>query len=377
MASPLRGSAPYTEKEELDANPSDESKGSKGSDDAETKPGFKVVAKLEHKTSLVECLDRRSNSSSSGGDGGKTNNTDDEKNTPNETVSVKKEDNEEPPREVTITKRLLKSPLEGFVLSNVLSKTECESLLKGVTKSGRNYTFWNPEALDKRDTRNVDTVEVFDESLAAALWSRVREHVLKEVEIPEENDDWEYGLEGKWVACGMNPRMLFARYSPRGHFSPHTDGHVVIDFNHRSLHSVIIYLNTCEEGGSTQLFKPMDHKRKKFIQDAKGRFRLPQDMVADKALPRVGSLLSFSQHLMHEGEPVGDGCTKFIIRTDVMYKRTPAVCTSPKDLEAYDCFIKAGEAEANKEYEKAANLYSRISRLSEKFAKMVHVYDMC
>jgi len=286
-------------------------------------PGFKVVDKVEHRISMATYL------------GGKS-----------ETNTDRKE----------ITKRNLCMPLDGFVLSNVLSATECNNLLDGLRKSGHNYTFWNPEAPNVTDTRNVDTVEIYDQTLANEIWNRVKDNVTKHIDIPKENDIWEYGLEGRWVACGINPRLLFARYSSGGHFSPHTDGHNVIDFNTRSLHSVIIYLNDCKEGGGTQMFYPIDYKDKKFVKDAKGRFRFDESKVADKALCRSGSMLSFSQHIMHEGEPVGEGCVKYIIRTDVMYVRTPKVCTSEKDLQAYDCYIKAGEAESRKEYDSACNL---------------------
>lgn len=50
-------------------------------------------------------------------------------------------------------------------------------------------------------------------------------------------------IEGTWSAYGINHELMFGRYGPGGHFAPHTDGYTVRDFNHRSLYSVIIYLN--------------------------------------------------------------------------------------------------------------------------------------
>lgn len=273
-----------------------------------------------------------------------------------------------------IKKRVLKRPLQGFVLSSVLSKKECEGLLRGAAAGGRKFTFWNPDELDRTDTRNVDTIEVRDAGVAGEIWRRVRHLVAEKINIPAENDDWEYGLEGTWQACGINPRLLFGRYGEEGHFSPHTDGHVIIDFNHRSMYSVIIYLNDCKQGGSTQLMIPDKEKRYKFEKDKKGRYRLDPALVADRALPRAGNFLAFSQHLMHEGEPVGPGCVKYIIRTDVMYERIPPVCDGPDDLKAYQCFLDAGEAEGAKDYYRAGRLYSQVSRLSEKLARMLHVY---
>lgn len=59
------------------------------------------------------------------------------------------------------------------------------------------------------------------------------------------------GFEGTWRACGINEHLLFARYGPGGHFSPHTDGYTIVDFNHRSLFTVLVYLNDCAVGGTT------------------------------------------------------------------------------------------------------------------------------
>ncbi|GAB5364510.1 hypothetical protein AAMO2058_000976700 [Amorphochlora amoebiformis] len=341
----------------------------------EQKPGFKVVDKKEHKASLRNLLSAREAKCPIHSNPSPAHHRSDTSN--RSEIDVKNAIFGSVSKRFTCTcvwKRQLVEPLDGFVLSNVLSKEECEKLRKGVATDGQDYTFWNPEDTNSKHTRNVDTIEVFDESLAAGIWERVKMQVTNNIEIPEENDDWEFGLEGKWEAYGINPKMLFARYPEGGHFSPHTDGHQVIDFNHRSLHSVIIYLNDCSEGGATQLFKPEDYKDKKFIQDKQGRFRFSKEKVADRALPKAGSMLSFSQHHMHEGEPVGSGCSKFIIRTDVMYRRVPAVCDKPNDVEAYQCYQAAMEAEANAEHDKAGHLYTKVGRLSEKLARMLNIW---
>ena len=57
------------------------------------------------------------------------------------------------------------------------------------------------------------------------------------------------GFEGTWKAVGVNEHLLFARYTDGGHFSPHTDGYTIVDFNKRSLYTLLLYLNDCQEGG--------------------------------------------------------------------------------------------------------------------------------
>ncbi len=44
--------------------------------------------------------------------------------------------------------------------------------------------------------------------------------------------------------------------------------------------------------------------------------------------PSPAAAFAFYQDLPHEGEPVGTDCAKYIIRTDIMFRRTPPVCDS-------------------------------------------------
>lgn len=53
------------------------------------------------------------------------------------------------------------------------------------------------------------------------------------------------------------------------------------------------------------------------------------------------------QDLPHEGEPVGEGGTKVVLRMDVMYERRPRVCNGPHDREAYRLYKEAELLEAD------------------------------
>jgi leukotriene-A4 hydrolase len=153
-----------------------------------------------------------------------------------------------------VTSRSLRSPLAGFVLSNVLSKMECLNLRTQLQHHGLQYEFWNLEAPEKKDLRNAETLEVLDEGLAKQIWSRIESCVESSIVIGDDDDRFECGLAGTWIACGVNPVMLYGRYAEGCHFSPHSDGNNVLDFNNRSLYTVIIYLTDCPDGGSTNLF---------------------------------------------------------------------------------------------------------------------------
>lgn len=208
--------------------------------------------------------------------------------------------------------------LDAFILHGVFSEAECESFV-AKTEALR-YTFWNQSAPDVKNFRNADTVEVNDVSLAEGIWKRIQHLVVPEVSITSDEERCERGLEGTWRAVGVNHNLLFARYGPGGHFSPHTDGYTIVDLNKRSLYSLLLYLNTCSVGGATRMFPPDDQAERHYDKDDEGRMRWSESSVVARAPVARGTALAFYQNIPHEGEPVGDGEAKYIIRTDIMYE---------------------------------------------------------
>ena len=232
-----------------------------------------------------------------------------------------------------------------------------------------------------RAFRNADTVEVTCPEVAAALWARLQPfatplvHLTPEDAAADDGAACERGLDGTWRACGVNPVLLFSRYGPGGHFSPHTDGNTVLDLNRRSLASVILYLNDCGEGGETALFAPPADApakaRRLFRRDDAQRLRWPPGWVADAASARMGTALMFAQHVAHEGAPVGPGCEKLIIRTDIMYERHPPLCDDEAGRDAYRLWQEAGAAEAAGDAAGAVALYRRCAKRSPAFAELM------
>lgn len=145
--------------------------------------------------------------------------------------------------------------LDGSVVDHLLSPSECERLLRSAEQSG--FSFWDERGESERSVaiRNAHTLEFEEEGLCADLWSRVKPHVPSVVDISDDQQRFELDLEGRWVACGLNPQLLINRYHTGGHFAPHVDGSTIVDFNHRSLYTVLLYLNDCESGGATQLLR--------------------------------------------------------------------------------------------------------------------------
>lgn len=74
------------------------------------------------------------------------------------------------------------------------------------------------------------------------------------------------------------------------------------------------------------------------------------------------------QDIIHEGEPVGTNSVKYIIRTDIIFRRRNPICTSSNGLEAYKCFREAELLEADGKVMEAAQLYRRAFKLSPELA---------
>ena len=228
---------------------------------------------------------------------------------------------------------LAEAQLDAFVLKGLLSRDECQGLISATEKLG--FSFWNP-VHDRRDYRNADTVEVTHQQLADALWRRLKHLVPCSVTIAPGSARYSRELAGTWVAVGMNPNMLFNRYGAGGHFSPHTDGYTVVDFNTRSMYSALIYLNDCSVGGATRMMEESgdalaDHVQEEFVEDSAGRKRYAESRIRASVQPVAGHALFFFQDTLHEGEPVGAGHCKYIIRSDVMFERSPRVLDAPHD----------------------------------------------
>ena len=293
------------------------------------------------------------------------------------------------PRHVP-TKRNLPAPLDACILSNVVSPDECDALRR--CAHAAEYTFWNAAATSTA-FRDADTVEITSQSVAEELWNRVKTLVTPVVQIVPGDKFHEAGLDGTWIACGINPHLLFNRYKPGGHFSPHTDGATVVDMNHRSLYSVLLYLNECKQGGGTALFAPpADASLGKFLvqstenksDETNGtthaestsatsskKYRWPDEWCVDVAPVETGTALLFSQDTAHEGVPVGVGHEKIIIRTDVMYRRMPCAFDDNVGRAAFGLHRDAQTSEGKGDHMAAMRLYRHCRRLCPEYADFV------
>ena len=243
----------------------------------------------------------------------------------------------------------------AFYVDNALSLDECARLRNEIDASDA-LSFWNEKGREDEEARmfrDADTIELHSSALAGKMWNRVQALLqLEPLHIAEEEDDeegnrdprWERDLFGTWQPSTLNPDMLFAKYPSFGSFAPHTDGRAIETFNTRSFYSVIVYLNTIPApcGGGTRFYSFDAVQRLRSAAGASGSKSWTSDpnLVLAEVLPVAGRMLVFEQSLVHEGVPPAEPYLKYIIRSDVMFQRSPAICDSPQDVAAYALLMK-------------------------------------
>ena len=218
--------------------------------------------------------------------------------------------------------------VDGVIIDHILSDEECAQLITAAEQSG-GFAYWDPDEVEERKSmRNADTLEFDDSTLCDAIYSRLLPCIRQTVTFtPEEEDLYEPDLEGEWMAVGLNTHLLLNRYPAGGHFAPHADGSTMIDFNRRSLYTVLIYLNTCADGGATQLLTSSAGDA--WTLDAQQSRIAKPEAVVHAVAPNCGRAVMYYHQVLHAGQKVGRGCHKYCLRSDVMYVRKTPICTAP------------------------------------------------
>ncbi|EPR63571.1 tetratricopeptide repeat-containing protein [Toxoplasma gondii GT1] len=256
---------------------------------------------------------------------------------------------------------------DAFVLDGVFSAAECEWLRRRV-EEGPKFTYWDSTGTANSKYRSAYTVEVDHAALADVIWERIKDWVIPEVTIEEDDEErGERDLVGEWIACGVNPHLLFAKYTDGAHFGPHSDGCSAADFNTRTLWPTVLYLNDVEDGGETLVIDNAQKTHPMVIDEA-GRHTADPQFIVDSVEALAGRMLFFYHTQMHEGRRVGPGASKFIIRTDVLYRRKIPLLTTPKDQEAFALWQRAELLAEEGQADEAAVLFRKSIKLSPDLA---------
>ena len=244
--------------------------------------------------------------------------------------------------------------IDAFYLDGVLSNEECACIRTLIDSPEHTHlTFWNAKGRGNesaRSFRDADTIEIHSDQFGDDLWGRVGPFLSNRPrKFSECDEDYESDLIGLWNPVTTNHDLLFAKYPSGGHFAPHTDGRAVHTFNRRSLYSIILFLNDIpvEGGGGTRFYKTEALRgltqQSSSSSSGGGRWTAEASLITGEVPAVAGRMLVFEQSLVHEGVACADPYSKYIIRSDVMYHRSPEICNEPKDILAYDLY-REGEA---------------------------------
>jgi len=175
------------------------------------------------------------------------------------------------------------------VQENFFTNEECDGFIK--FSEGQGYidapiNTRQGEVMDK-EYRNNDRYVWDRPEVAAQMFPLMKDLVPPVVE----------GNGFKWEPCGLNERFRFYRYRDGQSFKPHVDGAFKRNDDEVSLITALIYLSEDFEGGSTYLIG-----------------------VNENVVPKKGMLLLFDHKILHAGLLVTSG-TKYVLRTDVMYRK--------------------------------------------------------
>ncbi|CAL2083356.1 2OG-Fe(II) oxygenase [Tenacibaculum sp. 190524A02b] len=172
-----------------------------------------------------------------------------------------------------------------FLIENFLSDEECQkylSIFQHKEFEEAKISIHGNQVMNK-GVRNNDRHIFFDEKLAVKLWERIAQFTPEKVSF--------------YKAIGLNEMFRVYKYSKGQRFKMHIDGSYQRNFSESSLFSFLIYLNDNFEGGETEFRK------------------------LHTITPQKGTALVFKHKLKHEGKEVTTGI-KYVLRTDIMYKRT-------------------------------------------------------
>ena len=190
-------------------------------------------------------------------------------------------------------------------------------------------------ASTKKEYRNNQRMMIFGDQAARVLFARLAPVLtsLQEATVECHTGNANQfigngiGMTGTWQLSSLNSCFRLCKYYPGGHFGPHYDSDFVVDpITHRSLKTFMIYLNDDYEAGETNF--SLDHDM--HFDEERKIYCSPSNKVFARFKARKGDCLIFDHKLLHEGEQVkqgngngrsgSSGC-KYIMRTDVMYKK--------------------------------------------------------
>lgn len=225
-------------------------------------------------------------------------------------------------------RRLLDDTLKAIVFDNVLSPTDSTKLRELFLNSHIAAPVSIQGRQDVPDDR-IGSVRAtaWSPYLADQLWNRLKTnefftwpwHIMSDTIA---TDWWQDGPYRKWVPVGVSPMLRFMKYEKDGqHYAHYDAGYIYPDPHYRTLKSIVIYLTTNEDSGSTRFIKDGQEKLAVWDRDHRDWTReTAEEEILAKSYPKEGSILVFNHRLCHDVETFKGPGDRIIIRGDIIYK---------------------------------------------------------
>ena len=252
-----------------------------------------------------------------------------------------------------------------YLIENVLSPAECQQLIE---KSKPYYQTLADEFL--LNERHANRVLSFDERLATTLYDRIETFIQQDDKLVD-IEPCGFGTAGTWLPYQVNNCFRYNQYvGPSIGFRPHRDATYIQNEDHRSILTILIYLNDNYHSGQTIFLK--SHTKRQ-----KGQ-TVPDELVGGYHeryvyQPKAGSVLIFNHNLIHLGNEIFESDIKYVIRSDLIFRRVTRPLNysyswlqHPDYIQCVKLYREAFNQELDGNIERASKLYERALALRQK-----------
>ena len=199
--------------------------------------------------------------------------------------------------------------VEALVVRHVLTPIECMEWIQLAEREGFQRSNWNAMFAGKRKR-----VVMNSDALAERVWEKIGSLLTPRIHDAASTNSFSFTGDAINIRSGIyyptrvNPFCRFSKYDVGDEFRIHTDTCYACDENDTGFCTVLLYLNGDMRGGETVMVPNSDWDSTEKV----------------TITPEPGLVLVFYHMQPHAGLEVTSGC-KYIMRTDVMYRRESPV----------------------------------------------------
>ena len=220
---------------------------------------------------------------------------------------------------------------DAFILENVLSEKDCETLIRFMNTSDNFEEVGVQGMKDGKDERIGSLrTSVWSPGVATIIWNKIAQYLTAVHGGNKVATDWWQHLPTEdvynplvtYLPVAVSPLLRFMKYEKGGQHYAHYDASFIYpDNKFRSLKSMVIYLTT-NEGAATRFVR--DDQEDLDIWDRKhddwSRPVKDEELIG-KSECIQGNVLIFNHRLCHDVEHYFGEETRVIIRGDIIYER--------------------------------------------------------